>query len=57
MTDERVIDESKSATANFSIFDGTNASSRWDSFVFEGDSQDEEADEIESYQWDAVIQT
>ena len=57
VTDERVIDESKSATANFSIFDGTNASSRWDSFVFEGDSQDEEADEIESYQWDAVIQT
>ena len=45
VTDEKVIDKSKSATATFSIFDGTNASNRWSSFVFEGDSQDEEADE------------
>jgi hypothetical protein len=41
----------------FSIFDGTNASSSWKDFVFEGEDEDEDADFLESQKWENVEQT
>jgi hypothetical protein len=42
---------------SFSIFDGSNASGRWGSFIFDGDEEDEGNDAHESEQWGNVIQT
>ncbi|VEU43981.1 unnamed protein product [Pseudo-nitzschia multistriata] len=36
---------------SFNIFDGTNASGMFASFVFSGDDEDEEADKLESDKW------
>jgi hypothetical protein len=41
----------------FSIFDGTNGSSKWSKFVFDGDISDEDEDDLEALKWEGVLQT
>lgn len=40
-----------SSKATFNIFDGTNAGGAFAEFIFDGDSEDEEADQLESNRW------
>ncbi|VEU44397.1 unnamed protein product [Pseudo-nitzschia multistriata] len=39
---------------SFNIFDGTNASSAYSDFIFDGDSEDEREDHRETQQWSSV---
>jgi hypothetical protein len=50
---EEGLEESK----RFSIFDGTNARSKWAEFVYEGDGDDEEDDDLEAKKWADCVQT
>ena len=45
---------SSSRSYEFNIFDGTNPSAGYAEFIFDGDSDDEAADNAETDQWDAV---
>jgi hypothetical protein len=62
------VDESESKSAmpqeegleqvkRFSIFDGTNAHSKWAEFIFEGEDNDEEDDDDEAKKWADCVQT
>jgi hypothetical protein len=47
----------KSIFLEFSIFDGTNATSRWTEFIYEGEDDDEEEDDHEAKKWADCVQT
>lgn len=54
--DGNEMDEDDRNIYSNTIFDGTNASSHLRPFIFEGDSQDDEEDEMESRRWEGTIQ-
>jgi hypothetical protein len=47
----------KSIFEEFSIFDGTNATSLWSEFIYEGEDDDEEDDDYEARKWADCVQT
>ena len=46
--------ESEAQPVYFNIFDGTNATGEFADFVFDGDSDDENADFQETQRWEAA---